>query len=145
MKENNDKDCDFIETIVEEFLSKLCHGCIEEICNSSLKNVLKLKIESPEKRVNYYLAFLKESIINIETYKCRGKYFDSDDLDEQHESHKCECSECTHKHGTECRACQNLMTINEYKKITSMLSLNDNTYDDEEKKNINKRKRKKKN
>ena len=128
-----ESDNDLIETIIRDFLSKLCHNCIEDICNNSLNNVLKLKIDSPRKKVNYYLLFLKENIMNIQTHLCEGRCKDGNhEKDYYSDSNHSEVFEDSSDD-------RKKLTIEQYHKINNMLRLDN----DKKEKKLKKKKKKK--
>jgi hypothetical protein len=118
--EQKDSENGLIQSILKDFLAKLCYCCIEDICNSALQNVLKLKITDPQKKVNYYLAFLQESISNIEYKKtCRAHngYILNNKLSD--EDLYCECQNSEEDSSDE----KNMLTLEEYKKIQNIFQL----------------------
>jgi hypothetical protein len=99
-----------IVSILRDF-SKLCHTCIEEICNNSLKNVIELKMDSPTKRVNSYILFVKQNLISIqERHQC-----DENCLDKNYAS-------CDSEVGDDSEEDQK-MTIEEFHKLTKLFKL----------------------
>jgi hypothetical protein len=101
-----------IVSILRDF-SRLCHTCIEEICNISLRNVNELKIDSPTKRVDSYILFVQQNLFSIrERFRCNDK-----------------CSEnknivvCDNSEGLEDSEEDRKMTIEEFHKLTKMFKL----------------------
>lgn len=118
---------DQIDIIIKHLLSDLCHDCIEEICNSTLKKVQKLKIDSPFERVHRYLTFLNQKIANM-------KIDDKNYADCGHNYRDCEVSYDEMDNDSE-----NLLSVTNYEKMQSYFSTNQ--YYDNKK---TKKKRKKK-
>jgi hypothetical protein len=115
-----ESDNNLIQSILKDFLAKLCSTCIEDICNSALQNVMKLKITDPQKKINYYLAFLQESISNIE-YKKSCKAHNGYILNRvsSEEELYCECQNSDDDSSDE----KNMLTLEEYKKIQNIFQL----------------------
>jgi hypothetical protein len=69
--EKHDLELNYLNVILNDYISYFCHMCIEKVCNEALRSVVKLKIE-PSKAKQCYLRFLKEKILNLEI-ECKNR------------------------------------------------------------------------
>jgi hypothetical protein len=138
--EHRESASDVIENIIKDFLSKkLCPTCIEEICNNSLQNVLKLKITDSQKKINYYLAFLKENLTNLEMQSnCKSHCEDFSRSKSLEDELLCDChnSDIDDENDSSLDE-KNMLTLEEYKKIQKIFQLNAGVKKKRKKKNNN--------
>jgi len=71
--EKHDIELNYLNIILNDYISYFCHLCIEKVCNEALRSVVKLKIE-PSKAKQCYLMFLREKILNLEI-ECKNRNF----------------------------------------------------------------------
>jgi hypothetical protein len=71
--EKHDIELNYLNIILNDYISYFCHMCIEKVCNEALRSVVKLKIE-PSKAKQCYLMFLREKILNLEI-ECKNRIF----------------------------------------------------------------------
>lgn len=118
-----------IDMIIKYLLSDLCHECIENICNSTLKQVQKLKIESPVERVQRYLTFLKQRIASMRI----------DDQNLSDSDHY--CCDCANHFENATVENEKLLTMSGYEKIQNYFNDHDTRVYDQKKPKKRKKKR----